>query len=52
MVSDVLCEAHKEISDYLTRYPDNYESLRGRIESLLVEMDEIRKILDTPPTRQ
>jgi hypothetical protein len=52
MISDTLSDAHHAIRRYLNSSWGRkaYEPLRERIELLLVEMNEIRKILDTPPS--
>ena len=54
MISDVLSEAVSDIREYLKtgRYGDSNDPLRQRIDALVVEMDEIRQILDTPPIDQ
>jgi hypothetical protein len=51
-ISDTLFEARGEIRRYLDSSWGRkaYQPLRERIELLLVEMNEIRKILDTPPS--
>lgn len=50
MISDVLHDSVLQIRRYLDGTPD-YEE-RPRIEALLVEMNAIRAILDTPPTKE
>jgi hypothetical protein len=48
-ISDTLWEAVEEIRGYLKNHPSMYGDVRPRIESLLVEMDQVRVLLDTPP---
>lgn len=53
MISDTLFDAVGDIRDYLNdpAFAHVYGPgpLRDRIEALLVEMDAIRQVLDTPP---
>jgi hypothetical protein len=50
MVSDTLFDAGEEIRRYLADMPDIYKGdIRAAIVRLLVQMDEVRVLLDAAP---
>ncbi len=49
MISDTLSDAAEEIRDYLSTYPEMYNTLLADIENVLVAMDTLRSRLDALP---
>ncbi len=48
MISDILFDASEEIKECLKKHPQIYEDIKEDIMNVLKEMDNIRKVLDTP----
>lgn len=51
MISDVLFEAKEDIQRYLNDpvFAPCYVETRSEIEALLIAMERVQKILDSPP---
>lgn len=50
MISDVLAEAVERINEYLRLMPSTYQDESQALRSLVVVMDAMRLVLDSPPT--
>lgn len=51
-ISDALHDAATSIRSYLKEQPSWYAEYKERQDELLLEMDDLRIELDTPPQRQ
>lgn len=49
MISDVLSDAHAEISRYQREMPDVYDAISAELEDLKQRMERVRIWLDSMP---